>query len=129
MFNRSRIPLPILKKGMHFASTFTGSPVRGFRPTLALRSRTENAPNPLSSTRSPSSKALVISLALHLQKKMMEAQPTQKVRQLSGTLSYNIMVKLRVIVFTRCFCFKSHIYRWLDACAGNSHDFARFRTN
>ncbi len=41
---RSRSSLPVLKKGRNFSSTLTVAPVRGLRPTRALRRRTENEP-------------------------------------------------------------------------------------
>ena len=45
-FSRSRNSLPVLKKGTHFSSTSTDSPVRGLRPVRAGRFLTENAPKP-----------------------------------------------------------------------------------
>src|SRR5690606_10666536 len=60
-FRRSRSSLPVLKKGTHFSSTSTVSPVRGLRPLRAGRFFTEKAPKPRSSTRLPSARAFVIS--------------------------------------------------------------------
>src|SRR5277367_2813508 len=55
--SRSRISLPVLKKGTNFSVTGTLSPVRGLRPVRACRCLVENAPNPRSSTRSPRANA------------------------------------------------------------------------
>src|ERR1700704_1600979 len=58
---RSRISLPVLKKGTYFWSTETSAPVRGLRPVRAGRFFTEKAPKPRSSTRSPRAMAAMIS--------------------------------------------------------------------
>src|SRR5690606_22186647 len=60
-FRRSRSSLPVLKKGTHFSSTNTDSPVRGLRPDREGRFLTEKAPKPRNSTRLPPARASVIS--------------------------------------------------------------------
>src|SRR5690606_8227459 len=63
---RSRSSLPVLKKGTHFSSTKTASPVRGLRPEREGRFLTEKAPKPRSSTRLPAASASVISSKIAL---------------------------------------------------------------
>ena len=59
---RAGEPLTLqLAEGTAFAGTLTGSPVRGLRPFRASRLRTENAPKPRNSTRSPRARASPIS--------------------------------------------------------------------
>src|SRR3712207_7325089 len=55
--------LPALKAGTLWAGIFIFSPIWGFLPSLALRSRTENFPKPVILTSSPPLSASVTTLS------------------------------------------------------------------